>query len=91
MMPQSPEDLAFAREDLQVGCQEGIYEEVSREEVEEIRSTWAMVSLSFCCVTRGCRGMQRPPRRQPLQASQILAERECRDGDLAGARARALA
>jgi hypothetical protein len=80
LIPQSPEDLAFAREDLRAGCQEGIYEEVSREEVEEIRSTGAM---EFCSVTRGCRGTKRPLRRQPLQAIQTLAERECKDGDLA--------
>jgi hypothetical protein len=47
LIPQSPEVLAFIREDLRAGCQEGIYEEVSRVEVEEIRSTDAMVSSSF--------------------------------------------
>jgi hypothetical protein len=47
LISQSPEDLAFAREDFQAGCQEGIFEEVSRLEVEEIRGTCAMVSLSF--------------------------------------------
>jgi hypothetical protein len=47
LIPQIPEDLAFAREDLRVGCQEGIYEEISKEEVDEIRSTGAMISSSF--------------------------------------------
>jgi hypothetical protein len=47
LISQSPEDLAFACEDFQAGCQEGIYEEVSRLEVENIRGTRAMVSLSF--------------------------------------------
>lgn len=56
LIPQSPEDLAFAREDLRVGCQEGIYEEVSREEVEEIRSTGAMVSSSFVVWQEGAEG-----------------------------------
>jgi hypothetical protein len=47
LIPQSPEDLAFSREDLRAGFQEGIYEEVSRSEVDEIRCTGAMVSSSF--------------------------------------------
>jgi hypothetical protein len=46
-IPQSPEDLAFGREDLRAGCQEGIYEEVSIGEAERIRSTGAMISSSF--------------------------------------------
>jgi hypothetical protein len=43
LIPQSPEDLVFAREDLQEWCQEGIYEEVSRLEEEEIRGTGAII------------------------------------------------
>jgi hypothetical protein len=46
-IPQTPEDLAFGREDLQAGCQEGIYEEVTIGEAERIRSTGAMISSSF--------------------------------------------
>jgi hypothetical protein len=45
--PQTPEDLAFGREDLQAGCQEGIYEEVTTGEAERIRSTGSMISSSF--------------------------------------------
>jgi hypothetical protein len=40
-IPQTPEDLAFGREDLRVGCQEGIYEEVTTGEAERIRGTGA--------------------------------------------------
>jgi hypothetical protein len=36
LITQSPEDFAFPRENLRAGCQEGIYEEVSRAEVKEI-------------------------------------------------------
>jgi hypothetical protein len=46
-IPQTPEDLAFGREDLRSGCQEGIYEEVTTGEAERIRSTGAMISSSF--------------------------------------------
>jgi hypothetical protein len=56
MIPQNPEDLDFAREDLRVGCQEGIYKEVSKEEVEEIRSTGAMISSSFVVWQEGAEG-----------------------------------
>jgi hypothetical protein len=44
---QTPEDLAFRREDLRARCQEGIYEAVTTGEAERIRSTGAMISLSF--------------------------------------------
>jgi hypothetical protein len=40
--------------------------------------------VEFFGVARGCRGTQRPLRRQHFQAIQALAERECKDGDLAG-------
>jgi hypothetical protein len=46
-IPQTPKDLAFGREDLRAGCQEGIYEEVTTGEAERIRSTDAMISSSF--------------------------------------------
>jgi hypothetical protein len=46
-IPQTPEDLAFGREDIQAGCQEGMYEEVTTGEAEKIRSTGAMISSSF--------------------------------------------
>jgi hypothetical protein len=46
-IPQTPEDLAFGREDIRAECQEGIYEEVTTGEAERIRSTGAMVSSSF--------------------------------------------
>jgi hypothetical protein len=46
-IPQTPEDLAFGREDLRAGCQEGIYEEVTTGEAERIRSIGAMISSSF--------------------------------------------
>jgi hypothetical protein len=46
-IPQTPEDLAFEREDIRTGCQEGIYEKVTTEEAERIRSTGAMISSSF--------------------------------------------
>jgi hypothetical protein len=42
--------------------------------------------VEFCCVARGCRGTQRLFRRQPFQEIQTLAERECKDLDLAGVR-----
>jgi hypothetical protein len=41
-IPQTSEDLAFGREDLRAGCQEGIYEGVMTGEAEMIRSTGAM-------------------------------------------------
>jgi hypothetical protein len=56
LIPQSPEDLVFAREDLRVGCQEGIYEEVPKEELEEIRSKGAMISSSFVVWKEGAEG-----------------------------------
>jgi hypothetical protein len=46
-IPQTPEDLAFGREDLRAGCQEGIYEEVTTGEAERIRSKGAMMSSNF--------------------------------------------
>jgi hypothetical protein len=46
-IPQTSEDLAFGHEDLRTGCQEGIYDEVTTEEAERIRSTGAMISSSF--------------------------------------------
>jgi hypothetical protein len=46
-IPQVPEDLAFGREDLRAGCQDGIYEAVTTREAERIRSTGAMISSSF--------------------------------------------
>jgi hypothetical protein len=46
-IPQTPEDLAFGREDLRAGCQKGIYEEVTTGEAERIRSTGATISSSF--------------------------------------------
>jgi hypothetical protein len=45
-IPQTPKDLAFGREDLRAGCQEGMYEEVTTVEAERIRSTDAMISSS---------------------------------------------
>jgi hypothetical protein len=86
LIPQSPEELAFAREDLRAGCQEGIYEEVSRVEVEEIRSTGAIVSSSFVVWQEGAEGCKGRFVVEPFQAIQTLAERECKDGDLAGVR-----
>jgi hypothetical protein len=56
LIPQSPEDLVFAREDLRAGCQQGIYEEVSRVEVEEIRSTGAIISPSIVVWQEGAEG-----------------------------------
>jgi hypothetical protein len=41
--PSDPEDLEFGREDLLVGCKEGIYEEVTTGEAERIRSTGVMI------------------------------------------------
>jgi hypothetical protein len=46
-MPQTPEDLAFGREDLRAGCQEGIHEEVKTGEAERIRGTGVMILSSF--------------------------------------------
>jgi hypothetical protein len=46
-IPQTPEDLAFGREDLRAECQEGIYEEETTGEAERTRSTGAMISSSF--------------------------------------------
>jgi hypothetical protein len=47
-IPQTPEDLAFGREDLRAGCQEGIYERglicVAKDETSvDIMCRW------FCC------------------------------------------
>jgi hypothetical protein len=46
-IPQTPEDLAFGREDLLAGYREGIYEEITLEAAESIRRTGAMISSSF--------------------------------------------
>jgi hypothetical protein len=46
-IPQTPEDLAFGREDLRAGCQERIYEKITPEEAETIQKTGAMISSSF--------------------------------------------
>jgi hypothetical protein len=46
-IPQTPEDLAFGREDLRAGCLEGIYEEITLEEAENVIRTGAMISSSF--------------------------------------------
>jgi hypothetical protein len=43
---QTPEDLAFGREDFRVGCQEGIYKAVTTGQAERIRSTGAMCSAA---------------------------------------------
>jgi hypothetical protein len=56
LITRSPEDLAFAREDLRTGCVEGIYEGVSWSEVEEVRSTGAMISSSFVVWQEGAEG-----------------------------------
>jgi hypothetical protein len=45
-IPQTPEDLAFGREDLRADCLEGIYEEITLEAAESIRSTGEMISSS---------------------------------------------
>jgi hypothetical protein len=44
---QTPKDLAFGREVIRAGCQEGINEEVTTGKSDRIRSTGAMKSSSF--------------------------------------------
>ena len=46
-LPQSEKDKTFARQDLENGCNEGIYEEVSGGEAERLVSTGHMISSSF--------------------------------------------
>jgi hypothetical protein len=53
---QITEDLAFGREDLRAGCQEGIYEKVTTGEEKRIRSTGAMISSSFVVLQNGPEG-----------------------------------
>jgi hypothetical protein len=53
---QTPEYLAFGREDLRAGCQEGLYEEVTTGEAERIRSTGAIISPSFVAWQDGPEG-----------------------------------
>jgi hypothetical protein len=53
-IPQTPEDLAFGREDLWAGCQEGIYKGVTTGEAESIRSTGER-NLEFSPPTPGRR------------------------------------
>jgi Reverse transcriptase (RNA-dependent DNA polymerase) len=55
-IPETPEDLAFGREDLRAGYQEGIYEEVTTGEAERIRSTGAMISSSLVVWQDGPKG-----------------------------------
>jgi hypothetical protein len=43
-LPQSAEDLRFGIEDLRAGCAEGIYEEVSREDVSAVQAKGCMIS-----------------------------------------------
>ena len=46
-MPQSEKDKTFARQDLENGCKEGIYEKLSRGEAEHLVRTRYMISSSF--------------------------------------------
>jgi hypothetical protein len=55
-IPQTPEDVAFGREELRAGCQEGIYEEVTTGKAVRIRSTGAMISSSFVIWQDGTEG-----------------------------------
>jgi hypothetical protein len=59
-IPQTPEDLAFGREDLRAGCQEGIYKEVTTGKAERIRSTGAIISSSFVVWQDGPQGRKGP-------------------------------
>jgi hypothetical protein len=47
LIPQTPEDLAFGREDIRAGYREGIYEEMTVGNTKRIRSTGVMVSSIF--------------------------------------------
>jgi hypothetical protein len=58
-IPQTPEDLAFGREDLRAGSQEGIQEEVTTREVERICSTGTMILSSFVVWKNGPEGRKR--------------------------------
>lgn len=46
-IPQSAEDISFAREDLRVGCVTGVYEELTREGARRILRTGKMCSSAF--------------------------------------------
>ena len=46
-IPQSEEDKIFAREDLEMGCRNGIYEEMSHREAQEKKVEGKMVSSAF--------------------------------------------
>jgi hypothetical protein len=46
-IPQNKEDLEFGKEDLRIGCDSGIYEELSAEEVRAVVETGRMVSSAF--------------------------------------------
>jgi hypothetical protein len=37
-LPQSAEDIGFGVEDLRAGCEEGILEEISREDVKVVQA-----------------------------------------------------
>jgi hypothetical protein len=47
VIPQNKEDLEFGKEDLRIGCDSGIYEELSAEEVRAVVETGRMVSSAF--------------------------------------------
>jgi Reverse transcriptase (RNA-dependent DNA polymerase) len=55
-LPQSAEDLRFGIEDLRAGCAEGIYEEVSREDVNAVQAKGCMISSAFVVWQDGLEG-----------------------------------
>jgi hypothetical protein len=85
--PQTPEDLAFGREDSRAGCQEGIYEEVTTGEAERIRSTGAMISSSFV-VWHKTGDNEGAVCGKPAEAIQALAQRRRENTDTARVRFR---
>lgn len=46
-LPQSTEDREFARSDLERGCRESVYEEITREEAYRLARKGHMISSAF--------------------------------------------
>jgi hypothetical protein len=75
--PQTPEDLAFGREDLRAGCQEGIYEQINPGEAEKFRKMGGNDIIELCGVAGWTRGTEGAIRSESVQAVQTLAEGQC--------------
>jgi hypothetical protein len=46
-LPRSAEDLRFGIEDLRAVCEEGIYEEISKKDVNAVQAKGCVISSAF--------------------------------------------